>query len=178
MTDVNEPLPDLLGKSLKVVFVGTAAGHRSAAVSAYYAHPGNRFWYVLAATGLTPRQFKPHEYRDLLPLGLGFTDMSKSASGMDHEIPTHTFDAPSFERKMRHYRPRVIAFTSKKSASIWLARPTGLIALGRQDKIADFPDVFVMPSPSGAASGRWDEKPWHHMADYVRTSSHSPRRAG
>ena len=168
MASVGEPLPDLLTENLRIVFVGTAAGHRSAAESAYYAHPGNRFWYMLAATRLTPRQFKPCEYRDLLSFGIGFTDMSKSAVGMDYQIPTHTFDAASFERKIKHYSPRVVAFTSKKAASIWLARPTSKIVIGRLEKVETFPDVFVLPSPSGAASAHWDEKPWHELADHVR----------
>jgi TDG/mug DNA glycosylase family protein len=168
MARAKEPLPDLLREGLKVVFVGTAAGRRSAAVAAYYAHPGNRFWRVLAATRLTPRLYLPHEYRSLLALGIGFTDMSKSASGMDHEIAKHTFDSTSFERKMRRFRPRAIAFTSKKAASIWLARPTGKITIGRQEKHDDFPQVFVLSSPSGAASGYWDDKPWQEMAAYVR----------
>ena len=171
MADATEPLPDLLSENMRIVFVGTAAGRRSAAVSAYYAHPGNRFWSILATTGLTPRQLKPNEYRELLPLGLGFTDMSKSASGMDHEIAPHSFDVALFNRKMRQFSPRVIAFTSKRAASVWLARPTSLIAIGHQTKTPDFPDVFVLPSPSGAASAHWDEKPWHDMADYVRRSA-------
>jgi len=163
-----EPLPDLLAGNLRIVFVGTAAGRRSAAVAAYYAHPGNRFWPTLAAIGLTPRRFAPHEYRELLPLGFGFTDMSKSASGMDREITPDKFDPTGFRQKMQHYRPRVVAFTSKKAASLFLARRTQLIATGRQDTIVDFPEVFVLPSPSGAASGHWDVKPWHALAAFVR----------
>ena len=61
-----EHLPDVLRPDLDVVFVGTAAGRRSAAVGAYYAHPGNRFWKTLHSTGLTPRLFAPDEFRELL----------------------------------------------------------------------------------------------------------------
>ncbi len=89
---------------------------------------------------------------------------------MDHQIPAHAFDTAKFEEKMRHYQPRVIAFTSKKAAGLWLARATNLIAFGRQDTIDEFPEVFVLPSPSGAASGHWDERPWHDMASYIQAS--------
>lgn len=40
-------LPDQLRANLRLVFVGTAASTRSAAVGHYYAHPGNRFWRAL-----------------------------------------------------------------------------------------------------------------------------------
>ncbi len=51
-------LLDLLRPGLRVVFCGTAAGAVSAAKGAYYAGPGNRFWPMLAKTGLTPRQLR------------------------------------------------------------------------------------------------------------------------
>jgi TDG/mug DNA glycosylase family protein len=59
-------LPDMLARGLKVVFCGTAAGRVSAATQSYYAHPQNQFWRTLAAVGLTPRQLRPGEYRELL----------------------------------------------------------------------------------------------------------------
>jgi TDG/mug DNA glycosylase family protein len=164
------PLPDVLRDGLDLVFVGTAAGRKSAAVSAYYAHPGNRFWRTLAAVGLTPRLYLPHEFPRLLDLGIGFTDMSKSAIGMDHEIPAASFDSVLFTGKIQKYKPKVIAFTSKKAASVWLNVPTGQIALGRQDQREAFPVTFVLPSPSGAATRYWDERPWRELAAIVRRS--------
>src|SRR2546427_10087333 len=50
-------LPDLLAPSLRVVFVGTAAGRESAA-KCYYAGRGNRFWRTLHEVGLTPRLYE------------------------------------------------------------------------------------------------------------------------
>lgn len=166
---MTEKLPDQLCAGLDLVFVGTAAGHRSAAEGAYYAHPGNRFWRTLLEVGLTPRLYAPHEFPKLLDLGIGFTDMSKVGSGMDHEIAAEHFDATLFETKMRRFRPRLVAFTSKKAASVWLGRPTGGIALGLQPPgLADFPEVFVLCSPSGAAVKYWDIRPWRDLAERVR----------
>src|SRR5262249_1858441 len=153
---------DILAPGLRVVFVGTAAGRRSAEVGAYYAHPGNRFWRTLHDVGLTPRRYEPHEFRDLLALGIGFTDMSKVGSGMDHEIAPDQFDVARFEETIRRYRPRAIAFTSKRAAAVWLGKSsTSDVAFRRQETLRpDFPEVFVLPSPSGAASGHWDMGPW------------------
>ena len=50
-TDSGHILPDVLQPGLALVFCGTAAGKRSAAERAYYAHPGNMFWRALPAGG-------------------------------------------------------------------------------------------------------------------------------
>lgn len=162
-----DKLPDLLAPDLRLVFVGTAASHRSAAEGAYYAHPGNRFWPTLFEVGLTPRLYAPHEFRDLLKLGIGFTDMSKRGSGMDHNVSPDEFNVPRFVAAMRVHRPRVIAFTSKKAASLFYNVPTIKIRLGLQPSQPDFPFVFVLTSPSGAATRYWDIGPWRALAAYV-----------
>jgi TDG/mug DNA glycosylase family protein len=68
---------------------------------------------------------------------------------------------------MRRYQPAAIAFTSKKAASLFYGRPTKAVALGRQPSQPDFPDVFVLASPSGAASGSWSVQPWQELADSI-----------
>ncbi len=168
-------LPDVLAPNLRLIFVGTAAGRRSAEVGAYYAHPGNRFWLTLHEIGLTPRRYQPHEFRDLLTLGIGFTDMSKLGSGMDHEIAADQFDVSRFVETIRHYRPRAIAFTSKRAAAVWLGKSTtSEIAFGRQQaRPADFPEVFVLPSPSGAAGATWIIGPWRDLAEWLRSTPHT-----
>jgi double-stranded uracil-DNA glycosylase len=160
-------LPDQLQPRLRLVFVGTAAGQRSADLGHYYAHPGNRFWRAIHAVGITPRLYQPHEYARLLELGIGFTDMCKAGAGMDREALKAGVDVLAFAKKMRRYRPATIAFTSKKAASLFDGRPTTRIALGRQKPLEDFPDVFVLASPSGAAFGAWSLEPWAALADHV-----------
>ena len=63
-------LPDLLAPGLVTVFCGSAVGAASARIGAPYAGPGNKFWPMLAETGLTPRRFAPGEFRALIDLGL------------------------------------------------------------------------------------------------------------
>lgn len=159
-----DKLPDLLASDLRLVFVGTAASHRSAAEGSYYAHPGNRFWPTLFEVGLTPRLYAPHEFRELLTLGIGFTDMSKVGSGMDHNVSADEFDVARFAAAMRVHRPQIIAFTSKKAASLFYGQPTQKIRLGLQPSQPDFPIVFVLTSPSGAATRYWDPAPWRELA--------------
>lgn len=165
---IKEHLPDVLREGLDLVFVGTAAGRKSAEMRAYYAHPGNRFWRTIHEVGITPRLFSPHEYPEMLKLGIGFTDMSKVGVGNDSDIAPEHFDRARFENSIKRYRPRAIAFTSKKAASVWSGKSTGKIELGRQPEVSGFPQVFVMCSPSGLATGYWSLEPWRELANWLK----------
>ncbi|MEW6151209.1 MAG: mismatch-specific DNA-glycosylase [Pseudomonadota bacterium] len=160
-------LPDLLRPNLRLVFVGTAASTRSAALGHYYAHPGNRFWRALHEAGITPRRYQPSEFASLIALGIGFTDLCKTGAGMDHQIAAEAIDVPGFRKKIEKHRPRTIAFTSKKAASLFYGRPSAAIALGRQARNESLPEIFVLPSPSGAASGSWTLEPWRELAAWL-----------
>jgi TDG/mug DNA glycosylase family protein len=162
-----DKLPDQLRNNLRLVFVGTAAGRRSADTGHYYAHPGNRFWRTIHEVGITPRRYEPHEFAALLELGIGFTDLCKSGSGMDHQALASPIDIPAFRQKVGLHRPKTIAFTSKKAASLFYGRPTKAITLGRQPRLEEFPAIFVLASPSGAASGYWSVDPWQALADSI-----------
>ena len=165
-----EKLPDQLQPHLRLVFVGTAAGQQSADTGHYYAGPGNRFWRTIHEVGITPRRYEPQEFPALLKLGIGFTDLCKLGAGMDHQALKFPVDIQAFRVKMLRYQPKTIAFTSKKAASLFYGRPTKAVALGRQQAEDDFPEVFVLASPSGAASGHWSVRPWQELADFIRDS--------
>jgi TDG/mug DNA glycosylase family protein len=176
-------VPDLLKPDLRLWFVGTAAGPRSAAEKAYYAHPGNRFWRALHEAGVTPERFAPRDYPRMLDLGVGLTDFCKTGWGIDSAIPRDLFDREAFARKVKRLRPGALAFTSKTAASLWLGRPTGRIATGRQE-VAEGPVVFVLPSPSGLATSYWSMEPWREAAAFLNTElaltrqSSAARRSG
>lgn len=162
-------LPDVLKPRLRVWFVGTAAGPKSAAVGAYYANKGNRFWRALHEAGITPRLFEPHEFPDVLDLGVGLTDFCKTGWGIDSVIDPAHFDRDGFARKVKRLKPAALAFTSKTSASLWLGRPTGRITPGRQLG-EDGPAVFVLTSPSGLATSYWSIEPWLEVGAWLRAT--------
>ncbi|TCU72432.1 G/U mismatch-specific uracil-DNA glycosylase [Bradyrhizobium sp. R2.2-H] len=162
-----DTLPDQLRPNLRLVFVGTAASTRSAELGHYYAHPGNRFWRAIHEAGITPRRYQPGEFAELIALGIGFTDLCKTGAGMDYQIAAETIDVRGFRAKMEKYRPRTIAFTSKKAASLFYGKPSVAIALGRQTRDGSWPETFVLPSPSGAASGHWTLEPWRELAAWI-----------
>lgn len=157
-------LPDVLEPGLRLVFCGTAAGRRSAADGAYYAHPGNLFWRTLHEVGLTPRRLVPAEFPTLPDYGLGLTDLAKFHSGNDDQLPRGAFDVDALQRKIHRYHPGILAFTSKNAARALLG---GRVAYGWQATTLGATRLFVLPSPSGQARGHWQRAPWQQLAAAV-----------
>lgn len=161
-------VPDLLAPDLRLWFVGTAPSPRSAVEKAYYAHPGNRFWRTLHEVGITPRRFLPTEYAELLALGVGLTDVCKTVFGLDADLPRSARDPQGLWDKAARLRPQGMAFTSKTAAAWALETPLSRINFGQQP-METMPGValFVLPSPSGLASGSWSLDPWREAADWL-----------
>src|SRR5208283_1833229 len=109
-------LPDVLAPDLDIVFCGTAPGRESARRQAYYAGAGNLFWPTLYKVGLTPTQLEAENFRYIKRYGLGLTDLAKHASGCDKKLSRSDFSSTVLLRKLRKYRPRILAFTSKRAA--------------------------------------------------------------
>ncbi len=162
-------VPDVLKPGLAVVFCGTALGRVSAQKRAYYAHPGNFFWRTLHEIGLTPERIAPQDYERLLEWGIGLTDLSKSYFGNDVDLPADAFDVEALQAKIRHYRPAILAFTSKTAAAAFLNTPTGHLTLGEQPLPFEGTRLFVLPSPSGQARRFWDIRPWQAVAHAFQT---------
>lgn len=161
-------LPDLIPDRARLIFCGTAAGRASAARGHYYAGPGNRFWQMLAETGLTPRRFTPEEDGALPALGLGLTDLAKGVAGMDREIPAGAYAPARLEAIVARHRPAALAFTSLAAGR--LALGDRRLTAGRQPAQDRWPGLalFVLPSPSGAARGHFDAAPWQEAAAFAR----------
>jgi double-stranded uracil-DNA glycosylase len=155
-------VPDLLAPQLKLVFCGTAPSRASVAAAAYYAKPGNRFWPALHAVGITPHRYSPRDYPRLLTLGIGLTDLCKIHSGVDADLPEDAFDLEAFKKKMQHYQPHMIAFTSKNAAQSYLQKA---VAYGEQSEKLGNARLFVLTSPSGLATRFFDIEIWHALAD-------------
>ena len=158
-------LPDSLDFGLILVFCGTAASRVSAAAGAYYANPGNKFWRALQQSGMTQRLYKPCEFRALLSLKIGFTDVAKSSAGSDRDLRQSDFQPAVLRQKISSCQPRILAFTSKTA---WRAAmqqpPSSRIDYGWQDQCFGETRCFVLPSPSGAAQRYWDIQPWRVLA--------------
>ncbi len=162
-----EVLPDHVAPNLDVIFCGTAVGAMSAARGHYYARPGNRFWRILASTGLTPRLLCPDEDHLMPGFGLGLTDLAKYVSGQDAEIARSDYLPERLFALMAAVRPRALAFTSLTAARIALQRPRA--AMGRLAPDPRLPGdlaIWALPSPSGLATRHFSIAPWQALADW------------
>ena len=157
-------LPDVLAPGLRIVFCGTAAGTVSAALGCYYAHPQNKFWRTLHGVGLTPRRLDPAEYASLPGWGLGLTDIAKSVSGMDKQLPPGALGRDpcrAMSERIAAVGPDILAFTSLTAGRRYLGRDAGF---GEQAETIGSTRIWLLPSPSPAANWNWEEAWWRALA--------------
>jgi double-stranded uracil-DNA glycosylase len=148
-------IDDVLQPNLRVVFCGTALGNASAMAKAYYAHPRSLFWDTLHEIGLTwaDAPLLPHEYRRALDFGIGLTDLCKSASGNDADLPPGAFDVHALREKIDQCRPLFLAFTSKRAGRAFCGSK---VELGWQQRLRQEPNSTscLRPRPTRAGSGK------------------------
>lgn len=154
------PWTPLLRPGLDVVFVGFNPSPLAAARGHYYANPRNRFWELLAESGLTPRRLRPEEDATLLGLGCGLTDVVARATASAGELAPAELRAGAAEVRARlaAVRPGCAAYTGKGVYAAVAGR-SARVAYGLQPS-QTVPGVrdFVLPSPSGRSGLPWAEK--------------------
>jgi TDG/mug DNA glycosylase family protein len=96
--------------------------------------------------------------------------LAKTVSGSDDILEDRHFDRPALDAKIRRYRPRILAFTSKRAAEEFLGHPVEYGLLGRSIGTTT---LFVLPSPSGAARRYWDKTHWRDLAS-LRSDAEQP----
>lgn len=147
----DQVLPDYLRRGLDVVFVGINPGLASAAAGHHYAGPTNHFWPLLNEAGFGPERLTFNDDWRTPEFGIGLTNIVHRASRNIDELTRDELRAGAevLGEKLRHYRPRVIAFNGKSIAEAFLG---GRIALGLQPERWEGMPVFVMPSTSARAA--------------------------
>lgn len=130
----------------------------------YYANPRNRFWALLAASGLTAGRLDP-EADELLPgLGLGLIDVvdRPTASAADLAAGELAEGGARVRAELARWRPAWAAYTGKGVYRAVAGRdPAGYgpTAPAVVDGVGD----FVLPSPSGRSG-----LPWAVKVDWYR----------
>lgn len=142
-------VPDVIAPDLRVLFCGINPGLYSAAVSHHFARPGNRFWPVLHAAGFTDRPLSPDEERQLLAQGYGITNLVGRATAGANELTAGELleGGRRLERKVRRYRPRVVAVLGIGAYRQAFRRPKAV--LGPQREGIGGSALWVLPNPSG-----------------------------
>lgn len=140
---------DVIAPGLRVLFCGINPGLYTAAIGHHFGRPGNRFWTALHLAGFTDRVLTPFEERELLPLGVGITNLVNKATRAAEELTLEELraGADALERKVRRYRPRTLAVLGLGAYRVAFARPKATI--GPQGEKVGQAAVWVLPNPSG-----------------------------
>lgn len=154
---------DLLRPGLRLLFCGYNPSLTSGQTGYHYAHPGNRFWRVLYAAGITDRLYAPEVDATLLDLGMGFTNLCPRPTRRADELTREEIKgcAAALRARLERYRPRAVAYTGIGVYKWFLA--TSKVAWGVQEisAVQGVTDV-VVPSPSGLNRMRFEELVDHY----------------
>jgi TDG/mug DNA glycosylase family protein len=164
-------VPDIIAPSLRILFVGINPSLYSAAVGHHFARPGNRFWPALHAAGFTDRLLHPSEGRLLLVSGYGISNIAATATATADELSDADLiaGARKLVRKLRRYRPRVVAFLGVTAYRTAFGKKGA--KLGRQGERLGESAVWVLPNPSGLNAH-------YRLADLAKLYAELRRAAG
>lgn len=142
-------MPDVVALDLDILFCGINPGRWSGAVGHHFAHPGNRFWKLLFAAGLTAEQLVPEDERRLLDTGLGVTNLVNRTTTAAADLTPEQLreGAARLAETVRRWRPATVAVLGLGAYRTAFGHPHA--AVGEQpDSIGDAA-VWVLPNPSG-----------------------------
>lgn len=146
---------DLVGPGLRLLFVGINPGLWTAAASAHFARPGNRFFPALLAAGITERLIDPRagmtddDRRYLISRGIGISNLVRRATARAAELTGEELrdGGERVARLVAAHRPRVVAIAGIGAYRTAFRQPRAV--LGPQlEKLAGA-DLWVLPNPSG-----------------------------
>ncbi len=146
---MEQPLADLVGPDLRVLFCGINPGTLSGALRLHFARPGNRFWRLLAAGGFTPSVLAPDEQHVLPELGVGITNLVGRVTTAASELSTSELreGAIQLEAKVGVLRPRCVAMLGLQAYRTAFRRPKAEIGLQPERLAGSL--LWLLPNPSG-----------------------------
>lgn len=158
---VHRTVPDLVAPGLRVLFCGINPGLYTAAIGHHFGRPGNRFWPALHGAGFTPRLFAPWEERELLPLGMGITNMVARTTASAAELSPDEYVAGGERLRglAQRVQPLVVAFLGIGAYRTAFSRPKAVLGL-QPERIGESA-LWALPSPSGLNAN-------HQLADLVQ----------
>jgi TDG/mug DNA glycosylase family protein len=142
-------LPDLLAEGLDVIFCGINPALSAASAGHHFSAGSNRFWRVIHRAGFTPQEIRAENDRMILQYGCGLTAVVARPTARAEQLSAEEFIAAAapFERKIRRYAPRFVAFLGKAAYAALSHRRE--IAWGPQAELFGGAAAWVLPNPSG-----------------------------
>jgi double-stranded uracil-DNA glycosylase len=148
MDEQVETLSDLLRPGLRAICVGINPSPISVAAGHYYqGQIGRRFWQRLQRAGVIEATGTGREDDAAFLAGIGFTDIVKRPTARADAISAAEFEQGRklLAEKLRRYRPALLIFTFKKTATSLFGRFKGH---GHRPELElGGAEIFVMPGP-------------------------------
>lgn len=144
-----QPVGDLVDDRLRLLLVGINPGRRSAETGSHFAGPANRFWPALHAAGVTSERLDAARQDELLPLGIGITNLVPRPTPRASEISADELraGAAALEAKVAVWRPRVVAVLGLTAYRVAFRRPAAMP--GRQPEQLAGATLWLLGNPSG-----------------------------
>lgn len=153
-------LTDRIEPGVDVLFVGINPGVQSALTGHHFAGFSNRFWNLLYESRLTPEPMTSKDDVRFPELGFGVTNLvARPSPGIDDLTPAEYLEGwNALERKIRRFRPRIVAFVGvtlyRVLLPVLIAEPEARAAAkicvpGPQPFRIHGAQLFVLPNPSG-----------------------------
>ena len=151
----DQPVDDLIGPGVKLLFIGINPGLWTAATNTHFARPGNRFYPALYMAGITDRLLDPAAGLDeaarqhLLDRGVGVTNLVNRATVRADELSSAELQegAASLTALVEMWRPKVAAVLGVTAYRIGFSRPKAVS--GRQPESLGGTGLYVLGNPSG-----------------------------
>jgi double-stranded uracil-DNA glycosylase len=146
---------DVVAERPTILFVGINPGDTSGKVGHHFAGPGNPFWRLLYAAGLTPVVLRADEDQRLAEFGYALTNLCARPSKTAAELTRDELakGAAQLRKKVRAMEPRVVALVGVTLYPIVCKRERGAPKLlpgpGAKPEAIEGARLFVVPNPSG-----------------------------
>jgi double-stranded uracil-DNA glycosylase len=144
---------DVLTDRPTILFVGINPGATSGTVGHHFAGPGNTFWKLLFAAGLTPRELTSAEDQELATFGHALVNLCTRPTRTAAEL-TRAELARGRQRLLatiKRLRPRVVALVGVTLYPIVVGTAAAKASPGAGPKpeLLEGARLFVVPNPSG-----------------------------
>lgn len=157
-------VPNLVKGNLLVLFVGINPGMRTASIGRHFAGHSNRFWKLLAVSGLTPYQLKAEQDAELLEMGFGITNIVARPTASAAELTGAEMKegAGALKELVEYYRPKILACLGKDTYRYYGNKRD--FDWGKQEgSVVDGVIEVVLPNPSGL-----NRMPFEEQVRYYR----------
>ena len=146
---MEQPVADLVGPDLRVLFCGINPGTLSGELGLHFARSGNRFWKLLRAGGFTESVLSPADQHVLPGLGIGITNLVGRATAGASQLSAAELreGATQLEAKVEVLRPGCVAVLGLQAYRTAFLRPKAVI--GPQPERLGGALLWLLPNPSG-----------------------------